>query len=37
MGVDVPNVELIIGIGRPTTLEELIQELGRAGRDGGAV
>ena len=34
MGVDVPNVELVIRIGCPMTLEELIQELGRTGRDG---
>ena len=34
MGVDVPNVDLVIRIGCPATLEELVQELGRAGRDG---
>ena len=34
MGVDVPNVDVVIRIGCPPSLEELIQEFGRAGRDG---
>ncbi len=34
MGVDVPNVEVVIRVGCPSTLEELVQEFGRAGRDG---
>ena len=34
MGVDVPNVDLVIRIGCPPSLEELVQEFGRAGRDG---
>ena len=34
MGVDVPNVDLVIRIGCPPTLEELVQAFGRAGRDG---
>ena len=34
MGVDVPNVDVIIRIGCPSSLEELVQEFGRAGRDG---
>lgn len=34
MGVDVPNIEVIVRVGCPPSLEELIQEFGRAGRDG---
>lgn len=34
MGVDVPNVDLVVRIGCPPSLEELVQEFGRAGRDG---
>ena len=34
MGVDVPNVDVVLRIGCPPSLEELIQEFGRAGRDG---
>lgn len=35
MGIDVPNVDMVVRIGCPQTLEELVQEFGRAGRDGG--
>ena len=34
MGVDVPDVEIVVRIGCPPSIEELIQEFGRAGRDG---
>ena len=34
MGVDVPNVDIVVRIGCPQSLEELVQEFGRAGRDG---
>ena len=34
MGVDVPNIDIIIKIGCPLSLEELVQEFGRGGRDG---
>jgi ATP-dependent DNA helicase RecQ len=34
IGVDVPNIDLVIKIGCPLSLEELIQEFGRGGRDG---
>lgn len=34
MGVDVPDVEMVVCIGCPPSIEELIQEFGRAGRDG---
>ena len=33
MGVDVPDVDIIIKIGCPLSLKELVQEFGR-GRDG---
>lgn len=34
MGVDVPDVEIVVRIGCPSSTEELVQEFGRAGRDG---
>ena len=34
MGVDVPDVDLVVRIGCPSSLEELVQEFGRARRDG---
>ena len=34
MGVDVPNVDMVVRIGCPPSVEELVQEFGRAGRDG---
>ncbi len=36
MGVDVPDIEEVVRLGcpPPPTLEELVQEFGRAGRDG---
>lgn len=34
MGVDCPDIERIINWGCPNTLEELVQETGRGGRDG---
>jgi superfamily II DNA helicase RecQ len=34
MGVDVPSVDQVIRVGCPPSLEELVQEFGRAGRDG---
>ena len=34
MGVDVPDVVTVVRIGCPSSLEELVQEFGRAGRDG---
>ena len=32
--MDVPNVDTVVRIGCPPSVEELIQEFGRAGRDG---
>jgi len=34
MGIDQPDVETVVRIGCPPTLESMIQEFGRAGRDG---
>ena len=34
MGVDCPDIDCIINWGCPNTLEELVQETGRGGRDG---
>ena len=34
LGVDCPDIECIINWGSPSTLEELVQESGRGGRDG---
>ena len=34
LGVDQPDVETAVRIGVPPTMEELVQEFGRAGRDG---
>ena len=34
LGVDCMDTNQIINYGTPSTLEELVQELGRAGRDG---
>ena len=34
MGTDQPDVEIVIRIGCPPTLESMVQEFGRAERDG---
>lgn len=34
MGVDVSNIEIVLKVGCPSTLVELVQEFGRSGRDG---
>ena len=36
MGVNIPDVELIIHYGNPTEVESYVQEIGRGGRDGRA-
>lgn len=36
LGVNQPDIEVVVRIGVPSTLEELIQQFGRAGRDGRA-
>lgn len=35
LGVDVPGLRLVLRVGLPPSLEDLFQEAGRAGRDGG--
>ena len=34
MGVDCPDVHLVVHLGPPTDFEMYVQEVGRAGRDG---
>ena len=34
MGIDIPNIHQIIHWGPPANLEQYVQEVGRAGRDG---
>ncbi len=34
MGIDQPDVEIVMRIGCPPTLESMVQEFGRGGRDG---
>ena len=34
MGIDQPDVEVVMRVGCPPTLESMVQEFGRAGRDG---
>ena len=36
LGVNQPDIEVVVRIGVPSTLEELIQQFGRASRDGRA-
>ena len=34
MGIDVPNIDIVVKIGCPPSIEELVQQFGRDGRDG---
>lgn len=34
MGIDQPDIEIVIRIGCPPTLESMVQEFGIAGKDG---
>ena len=34
MGIDVPDIDLVVKLGCSPTLEELVQQFERAGRDG---
>lgn len=34
MGVHLPDIDVVIEVGPPSSLEELVQMFGRAGRDG---
>ena len=34
MGIDQPDIEVIVRIGCPQSIEDMIQEFGHAGRDG---
>ena len=34
MGVDVPSIEVVVRLGCPPTLEEMVQEFGQASRGG---
>ena len=34
MGVDCPNIRLVIHLGAPSDVESYVQQIGRAGRDG---
>ncbi len=36
MGIDQPDVDVVVRIGCPQSIEEMVQEFGRAGRDGRA-
>lgn len=33
MGIDQPDIDVVVRVGCPPTLEQLVQEFGRAGRD----
>jgi len=34
MGIDQPDIETVVRVGCPPTIESMVQEFGRAGRDG---
>ncbi len=34
MGIDQPDVDVVVRIGCPQSIEDMVQEFGRAGRDG---
>ena len=36
MGIDQPDVRVVVCVGCPQTMEDMVQEFGRAGRDGHA-
>ena len=34
MGVNIPDIDMVIRLGCPSSIQDMVQEFGRAGRDG---